>query len=59
VLVPAHDQFGPPDAVRGALGGWSHATVEEVPMADHFLVGHAAAVAARVAAWVTAVAATG
>jgi alpha/beta superfamily hydrolase len=53
VLVPAHDQFGSPDAVRGALGGWAHATVEEIPMADHFLVGHAAAVAERAAAWTT------
>jgi uncharacterized protein len=54
VLVPAHDQFGPPDAVRTALGGWVHATVEEIPMADHFLVGQAATVADRVAAWVAA-----
>jgi alpha/beta superfamily hydrolase len=59
VLVPAHDQFGPPDAVRDALGGWAHATVEEVPMADHFLVGHSAAVADRVAAWTAAVVASG
>jgi alpha/beta superfamily hydrolase len=55
VLVPAHDQFGPPDAVRGALGGWAHATIEEVPMADHFLVGHAAAVAERVTGWLAEV----
>jgi alpha/beta superfamily hydrolase len=53
VLVPAHDQYGPPAAVREAIGGWRHVTVEEVQGADHFLVGHAATVADRTAAWVT------
>jgi alpha/beta superfamily hydrolase len=54
VLVPAHDQFCPPDALRPLVEGWTAATVEEVPSADHFLAGATAAVAARATAWVTA-----
>jgi uncharacterized protein len=51
VLVPAHDQYGPPAAVRETIGGWPHVTVEEIESADHFLVGHAARVAVRAATW--------
>jgi alpha/beta superfamily hydrolase len=39
LVVPAHDQFGPPDAARRATEGWHDTTVVEVPMADHFLAG--------------------
>jgi alpha/beta superfamily hydrolase len=55
VLVPTHDQFGPPAAVGEAVGGWPHITVEEVQGADHFLAGHAATVADRTATWVASV----
>lgn len=39
LVVPAHDQFAPPEAARSATAEWADTTLEEVPMADHFLVG--------------------
>jgi alpha/beta superfamily hydrolase len=37
LVVPAHDQFCPPDAARSRTAGWASTRVEVVPMADHFL----------------------
>jgi pimeloyl-ACP methyl ester carboxylesterase len=54
VLVPAHDQYGPPDAVRATLSSWPDATVEVVEGCDHFLVGAVARITTRVVEWVTA-----
>lgn len=51
VLVPAFDQFSPPAAVTPIAEAWSDTTVEIVDGADHFLLGRAAAVADRAAAW--------
>ena len=53
VLVPAHDQFGPPGAVRDALGGWPRTTIEVVEGADHFLAGAVQRVADRAVAFLT------
>lgn len=47
VLVPAHDQFCPPDAARAATSDWVSTTVEEVAGADHFLAGGLGTVATR------------
>jgi len=54
VLVPAHDQYGPPDAVRAALSSWPDATVEVVEGCDHFLSGAIGRIAGRAVGWLTA-----
>lgn len=51
VLSPTHDQFCPPDAARRATEEWKGVTVEPVTGADHFLLGHRDAVAARALDW--------
>ena len=51
VLSPRHDQFCPPEAAATAVAEWPDAVVEPVESADHFLVGHAGAVAIRSADW--------
>jgi alpha/beta superfamily hydrolase len=53
VLVPEHDAYSPPERTRAATATWPAATVEVVPMADHFLAGAAAGVAATVTAWLS------
>jgi alpha/beta superfamily hydrolase len=53
VLVPAHDQYGPPDDVKAALGTWPDATIEVVDGCDHFLAGAIARITARTVAWLT------
>ncbi len=54
VLVPAHDQYGPPDAVHAALASWPDATLEVVDGCDHFLMGAVERIAGRAIAWFTA-----
>lgn len=59
-LAPERDQFGPPDAVRAVVDDWpdtitAQTTVEVVEGADHFLMGAAADVGARVVDWLGAV----
>ena len=54
VLVPEHDRFSSPGAARAATAGWADATVEVIPMADHFLAGAAGTVAERAAEWLSA-----
>jgi pimeloyl-ACP methyl ester carboxylesterase len=51
VLVPAHDQYGPPDAVRETVASWPAAEIEVVEGCDHFLVGAVARIAQRTAGW--------
>ena len=53
VLVPEHDAYSTPERTRAATAAWPAATVEVVPMADHFLAGAAAGVAATVTAWLS------
>jgi alpha/beta superfamily hydrolase len=55
VQVPAHDQFGPPDAVREAIGSWPATEIEVVEACDHFLAGAVARIADRVVAWTRSV----
>ena len=52
VLVPAHDQYGPPADVRRATDSWPATTMEVVEGTDHFLVGAIAKITARTATWV-------
>jgi len=51
VLVPAGDQYGPPDAVREAIGGWPATTIEAVEGTDHFLAGAMSRIATRAVEW--------
>jgi len=51
VLVPAHDQFGPPDEVERLLGPHPETTVEVVEGTDHFLAGAVTRIADRAATW--------
>lgn len=53
VLVPAHDQYGPPDEVRAAVSDSPNATVEVVEGTDHFLAGAVARIASRTVAWIS------
>jgi uncharacterized protein len=54
VLVPAHDQYGPPDDVRAAFAPWPEATVEVVDGCDHFVVGATGRITDRAVDWLTA-----
>lgn len=51
VLSPVHDQFCPPASARTETASWRAVTLEDVPSADHFLVGATARVADRVLAF--------
>lgn len=53
LVVPAHDQFCPPERTRSETTAWADTDVVEVPMGDHFLTGRLALVADLVAAAVT------
>jgi uncharacterized protein len=53
VLVAEHDQFCPPSAAEPIVATWPIATVEIIASADHFLAGHARAVAETAAAWLS------
>jgi alpha/beta superfamily hydrolase len=54
VLVPAHDQFCPPDRARALVAGWRCTELEVVAGADHFLAGATGRVADRVRDWILA-----
>jgi len=54
VLTPRHDQFTPPDDAGPIVADWAQAEFDVIESADHFLAGHASAVAARVTEWLTA-----
>ena len=48
LLVPEHDQFLSPTDAAARTATWTNTTVLTLPAADHFLAGHARAVAALV-----------
>ena len=54
VLVPAHDQYGSPDAVHEAMDAHASSTIEIVESCDHFLAGAVGRIAARAVTWVSA-----
>ncbi len=54
LLVPANDQFSPPTVTATQAADWLNVTQETIDMADHFLAGRTAAVAARAVAFVSA-----
>ncbi len=54
VLVPAHDQFGPPDAVAELIADRPSITMEIIEGCDHFLAGAVARIATRTVEWLTA-----
>lgn len=54
VLVPAHDQYGPPDEVERLLGPHPGTTIEVIEGTDHFLAGAVARIADRAATWLAA-----
>jgi alpha/beta superfamily hydrolase len=39
LVVPARDQFNPPEKAEPQVASWVNTTVEVIPGADHFLVG--------------------
>ena len=45
VIAPRHDQITDIDTVTDAVAGWTEATLEVLPSADHFLAGHTIRVA--------------
>jgi alpha/beta superfamily hydrolase len=51
VLVPAHDQYGPPDVVSEVVASWPDTTMEIVEGCDHFLLGAVDRIAARAVEW--------
>jgi len=51
VLVPAHDQYGPPADVDTALAAWPETTIETIDGCDHFLVGAVRRITDRTVAW--------
>lgn len=53
VLVPAHDQYGSPEAVHQLMGGWPATTIEVVDGVDHFLFGAVGRIAERAVGWLT------
>ncbi len=53
LLVPAHDQYGGPDAVGEAIEGSTTETMEVVEGADHFLAGAVSGIAVRAVEWLT------
>jgi alpha/beta superfamily hydrolase len=54
VLVAAFDNFAPPSTVAPIVAGWEDTTMEVIDAADHFMLGRAAEVAERTAAWLGA-----
>ena len=53
VLTTRHDQFCQPDAATAVVTGWDSCEFDVIESADHFLVGQTAAVAERVAGWLS------
>lgn len=54
VLAPEHDQFCPPDAAAPIVASWPDAELRTIPMADHFMAGHAGNAAAAAVEWLSA-----
>ena len=53
LLVPAHDQFGPPEAIEEHVADWPDTTVEVIDGCDHFLLGAVDRIARRAVSWAT------
>lgn len=53
LVVPAHDQFCPPERLETVVADWRNVDVTVVAMADHFLNGHTDDVARRVGDWLS------
>ncbi len=49
LLVPEHDQFRSPAEATDIASGWTNTRLEVIPGGDHFLMGHARAVAEHIA----------
>ena len=54
VLVPAHDQYGPPAEVEASLWAWPDTTIEVIDGCDHFLTGAIGRITDRAVGWLTA-----
>ena len=54
LVVPEHDQYSPPATTAEQSSAWVNTSIVTVPMADHFLAGHSAAVTDLAAAFVSA-----
>lgn len=52
LLVPEHDQFRSPAEASEIAEHWTNTQLEVISGGDHFLMGHAAAVADKIAAFV-------
>ncbi|WP_419945956.1 alpha/beta hydrolase [Candidatus Poriferisodalis sp.] len=51
LLVPQHDQFRSPTEASAIASGWTHTRLEVIAGGDHFLMGHARAVAEHILAF--------
>ena len=52
LLVPEHDQFRSPAEATDIASGWTNTRVEVIAGGDHFLMGHARAVADQISGFV-------
>ncbi len=52
LLVPEHDQFRSPAEASEITEGWANTQLEVISGGDHFLMGHARAVAERIVSFV-------
>lgn len=55
LAVPAHDQFGPLDAVKASTDGWMATELEVVEGADHFLAGAIVGLVSSAVEWAVGV----
>ncbi len=52
LLVPEHDQFRSPAEATDIASGWTNTRIEVIAGGDHFLMGHARAVADQISGFV-------
>ena len=52
LLVPQHDQFRSPPEAAEIVSGWTNTQLDVITGGDHFLMGHARAVADQIAEFV-------
>lgn len=53
LLVPAHDQFRPPESAESFVADWTATTLSPLPGTDHFLLGSTDAIVEAVETFVT------
>lgn len=53
ILVPAHDQFCPPERVAALTADWADVEIHTIEMADHFFAGRTAALREPVFDWLS------